>query len=388
MDTTTTPSAQEAAEEAGAPSPTHGRRRAALTLALLSPLVAEVTLGTTPLSVIWLVLFYVPMYGAGALLIRELARRRGIGWGGVLLLGVCYMLLEEGLALQSLTSPRLYGAARWAPRVLGVNSAYTEVQLIYHAVFSVAVPIALTELIHPRLGRRPYLRRPGLVVTAIVTVLGAGVVRALIPPFADPGYVQPAPAVAGILAVGVVLAWIALWVAPRRPAVRTAVPFPVPPGSVPGSAPGSGSGSGPTTAPSPRTVGAVGLASTFAVLALLFPFGGARQPAFTHGGWVAVPMLAAAAVAAGTLAGLRRWGRAPTWGHRHTFAVVAGALVAHTSFALLAMLTEHRWTDAIGLGAVGGVMCLFLALLHRAVPREDTDGGVSSGGAGTPARRR
>jgi hypothetical protein len=51
-------------------------RKAALTL-VLSPLVAEVTLGSTPVSRIWLVLLWLPVYGAGALLVRELVRRRG-----------------------------------------------------------------------------------------------------------------------------------------------------------------------------------------------------------------------------------------------------------------------------------------------------------------------
>jgi hypothetical protein len=336
-----------------APS-TAGRRRAALTLALLSPLVAEVTLGTTPLSMIWLVLFYVPMYGAGALLIRELARRRGIGWGGVLLLGVCYALVEEGLALQSLTSPHLYGAAHWAPRVLGVNTAYAEVQIVYHAVFSVTIPVLLTELIHPRLGRQPYLRRFGLVTTAVVAVLGTGLVRLLIPPFADPGYQQPPVAIAVIVVLVAVLAWVALGLLPRR-------------------RPDTGKDdvravAGHALAPTPRVVGACSFAATFVVLALLFPFGGARQSAFTHGAWAAVPMALSAAIAVGALAAGRRWGRAADVSAWHAFGAAAGALVAHTGFALLAMVTEQRTSDAIGLGVVGLLMCLLLAILQRTLP--------------------
>ena len=61
------------------------------------------------------------------------------GLDRVLLLGAAYGIVEEGLALQALSSPTIYGAAGWAPRVLGLNSAYAELQIPYHAVFSAAI---------------------------------------------------------------------------------------------------------------------------------------------------------------------------------------------------------------------------------------------------------
>ncbi|MFB9832802.1 hypothetical protein, partial [Actinoallomurus acaciae] len=224
-----------------------GARRAAFALVLIAPVTAELTLGTVKVTMLWLVLLYVPIYGAGVLLIRELVRRTGGGRGGILLMGLVYGLIDEGLALQSLTSPHLYGAAGWAPRLLGVNTAYTELNLPYHVVFSVVIPIALVESMFP--GQRssydggsdrgspaslghgpvPYLRRGGLVITGVVAVLGVALLRVSVPPSEDPGYILPGAALIVIVALVVVLSVVALRVLPRRPArVRPAVAVPRP----------------------------------------------------------------------------------------------------------------------------------------------------------------
>jgi hypothetical protein len=46
-----------------------------------------------------------PMYGGGALLIREVVRRRGLGWPSIILLALACGVLEEGLITQSLFNP-------------------------------------------------------------------------------------------------------------------------------------------------------------------------------------------------------------------------------------------------------------------------------------------
>ena len=61
-----------------------------IVLVLLSPVVAELLVGSTPISQIIALLFVLPIYDAGALLIRELVRRSGRGWGSILLLVVAY----------------------------------------------------------------------------------------------------------------------------------------------------------------------------------------------------------------------------------------------------------------------------------------------------------
>ena len=91
------------------------------------------------------------------------------------------------LALPALTSPRLYHAAEWSHRVLGFNTAYWEANVVYHVVFSVAIPILLADLIFPSGRGRPCLGRTGLVVTALAALLGVAILRLSVPPSQDPG---------------------------------------------------------------------------------------------------------------------------------------------------------------------------------------------------------
>ena len=101
--------------------------------------------GTVPLWQAGNLVFSIPIYGGGALLIREVVRRRRRGWPSIILLGAAYGVVEEGLALQSLFSPMLYGVADWGPQLLGINLTYVEVVIPLHAVWSATVPILLTE---------------------------------------------------------------------------------------------------------------------------------------------------------------------------------------------------------------------------------------------------
>ncbi|WP_412537738.1 hypothetical protein R8Z50_17900 [Longispora sp. K20-0274] len=319
-------------------------RRAALTLVVLTPLVAELALGSTPIRMAWLVLLWVPIYGAGVLLIREVVVRRRRGWPSVLLLAACYELLEDGVGLQALTSPHLYGAADWGARILGFNVPYWFANTVYHAVFTVAVPIALTQLLFPAFRQRPYLGRFGLGVTATVAALGVLVLRISVPPSQDPGYRAPLPFVVGCLTLVVVLGVLAL----------TVVPVP---------------GASETDAGVPRPV-VLFLAAGGAVLvffALTFPMFGARQPAYTRG-WVVLIPLGAAAV--GVFAGYRaltRWARSVRWGDRHSLALMAGALVAHSLGGMVIM--AHTPVDRLGLAAIIVLTVLGLALLDRRIRR-------------------
>ena len=86
----------------------------ALVLYVLSPFVAEFLLGDFPVTVLWLILLLGPMYGGGALLIRELTRRTGRGWPTMVLLGIAFGVVEEGLVTQSLFNPDYVGPPRGA----------------------------------------------------------------------------------------------------------------------------------------------------------------------------------------------------------------------------------------------------------------------------------
>jgi hypothetical protein len=267
-------------------------RRAALVLAVLAPLCAEVSLGTVPVRTAWAWLVFAPIYSAGALLLREILRRTGGGYGNALLLGVAYGLVEEGLVLRSLTSPHLYGAAGWGPRVLGVNTAYTELNLVYHALFSVTIPIILVEFLF---GRAPYLRRGGVIAAGIVAVLGAALLRVSVPPAEDPGYTMPPVAIMVVVLLAAAVLTVGLRVR-VKPSARRAEP-------------------------SALIVAAAAAVAAFGFLALLWPMGDA-----TH----SLSMSGAALIAA---AGLYA-ARAVAWTPRGLVAACFGALAGHTVFGL------------------------------------------------------
>ena len=81
-----------------------------------------------------------------------MVHRWGGGWPSILLLGAAYGAIEEGLLEPTWFTPQLqahpYGVA------LGVFWTYAVFNIGYHAVFSIAIPILLTELIVPRLARQ------------------------------------------------------------------------------------------------------------------------------------------------------------------------------------------------------------------------------------------
>jgi hypothetical protein len=300
--------------------------RAAFTLTVLAPFCAEATLGTTSLSMAWLLLLYVPIYGAGALLIRELIVRRHGGVLSVLALGVAYGLFEEGLALQSLTSSHLYGAADWAPRILGVNPSYTELNLVYHAVFSVLVPIALTELLYPGWGRQPYLRRRGVVVAGIVTLLGGLLMRVVVPPVEDPGYWVPLAAAITIVGLIIGLFVVALVLRPRlETSAKPVRPWPV--------------------------AVLTGTATLVFIVAI--------WPHVFHGRRAFVAMAVAAAAVVIAFLALRAWRLTA----RHRVAAITGALVAKVAVAV-AVVAEST-VDRVGLAVIGVLMTLALLRLYR-----------------------
>ncbi|GAA4260989.1 hypothetical protein [Dactylosporangium darangshiense] len=73
------------------PDPRPRNCRAALLLAVLAPVVAEVTLGTVPLRLAWAWLVFAPVYSAGAVFVREVVRRTGRGYPSLLLMGIALL---------------------------------------------------------------------------------------------------------------------------------------------------------------------------------------------------------------------------------------------------------------------------------------------------------
>ena len=158
---------------------TSGLRRLApvATVFLLAPLIGEVLFGAIPLSKLpFGLLGVLGLYGGGAILVRETVRRRGLGAAWLVLLGLAYGLIEEGLVLQSLFDQRYRGLdflgyyGHW----LGVNWVWAEFIVPYHAVFSIAIPIVIAELLFPERRNNPWVSSRVLLGVAVVFVANAG----------------------------------------------------------------------------------------------------------------------------------------------------------------------------------------------------------------------
>src|SRR5271154_6619819 len=124
----------------------------AAALFFTAPLVAEFLLGNLPIQLLPALIVLAPMYGGGALLIRELTRRAGRGWPTILLLGVAYAIIEEAFTTQSLFNPHYLGlhllTHAWIPS-LGISAWWTLFMLNIHPFWSIGVSIALAEGLYP-----------------------------------------------------------------------------------------------------------------------------------------------------------------------------------------------------------------------------------------------
>jgi len=150
-----------------------------ISLWILAPLVAEYLLGSLPVSLIAILPLMAAMYGSGALLIREAARRSGGGWVTIALLGIAYGFIEEGFVTQSLFNPnylhlRLLDFG-FIP-VLGTGLPWLVFVVTIHAVWSIAVPIGFTESLFPARRDRSWLGPVGIGFFALLFLAGSAAV--------------------------------------------------------------------------------------------------------------------------------------------------------------------------------------------------------------------
>lgn len=270
----------------------------AIGLFLLAPLVGEFLLGNLRIDQVFVLPVFAPLYGGGALLIRETVRRTGRGWPAIVLLAAAYALLEEGPIDQLLWNPSyseqvtLAGDA-YIP-ALGTNVSIVQAVLSLHTIWSISVPIALVEAFVPARRTAPWLGRTGLAVTGALFALGVAIwcwgARMEADFRATPGQH------AGAAVVIVALVVLALAVPYRsRPVDRRA--------------------------PSPWLVAVLTLVLTSLLLALVM-FWPVRLSQ-----WLSVA--AWCVVAAALITVLARWSRYRGWGAAHRLGLAAGALLTY-----------------------------------------------------------
>jgi hypothetical protein len=267
-----------------------------MSLYLLSPVVAELMLGSSPPITFALLSWTdLPMYGGGAILIRELTLRWGKGWPTILALGVAYAIAEEGIAVRTFfdrtaAAVQPLGDYGWFG---GTNWVWDVHLSLYHAVISIAIPIFLVMLAYPDRRDEPWVSGRWLKKAAVgyVGVIAFWLVAYKLP--VDGGYI-----VASLVAIAVLV-----WLARRLPA-SIEVPAWLDPSG------GSG------RAPAPRRVAVVAFAATCGVFAMDW----GRGIDLPAGAAVAVMLAIAATTGWWFARGSRRQG----WTDRQRYAIAAG----------------------------------------------------------------
>ena len=158
-------------------SPSATRYRAPIwTLLVLAPVISEVLSGSTRLSILFVLIPEIMVWGGGALLCRELVRRWRAGATSLLCLGLALSIAEEFIIQQTSIAPLPFpGVNAVYGRYFGVNWLYLLFMLGFESVWVVLIPVQVTELIFPKHREQPWLRKRGLIATCIAFLVGSRV---------------------------------------------------------------------------------------------------------------------------------------------------------------------------------------------------------------------
>ena len=316
-----------------------------LLLFFAAPLIGEFLLGNLPITWLYTLVVLAPLYGGGAILVRELALRMGAGWPGIFMLGLAFGVIEEGFVTQSLFNPDYLGMRLldygYLPTI-GISAWWTVFVLGLHTIWSTTAAIALVEALAPRAAGRPWLGPLGLAVAFIIFLAGCAGTYALQPP----GFVA-APLQFASAAAVVLLLVAAAWLTGRRRSPTRIDRF----------------------VPSPWVVGAFALAA--GSLFMLSTWTMTLVPAAANAGFMLLVM-------AGAAAAILRWSRSSRWGARHVLGLTAGALITYGWWGFLqapSVPGANALTDTIG----NAVFCATaLAVIVFAARRLAAEGGAAA----------
>ncbi len=309
------------------------RLAAAIGLFFLSPLIAEFLLGNLPIKLLPALIVLAPMYGGGALLIRECARRAGRGWPTIVMLALTYGIVEEAFTTQTLFNPNyLHLNAHlldpgYIP-ALGIGAWWTVFVLTLHTAWSVSASIALVEGSVPAAATTPWLGRVGLTVTTVLFVLGA--VASTLMGYKQDHFLASPAQFASAAVICIVLVFMAFRI-PRSSVIPT------------------------SSAPSAWVAGLTALLAGSAVL--LIP---------KAWGWWAAACVFALDVF--MVAVVLFWSRSPGWNLSHKLALGSGAALAYAWHAFLEMPAVGQAGLSLRIGnaifAAGAVALIATAFLR------------------------
>lgn len=306
-----------------------------------------------PVQVAFAVVFFAGLYGAPALLVREVVRRLGWGWPSMLLLFLALGIAQACVIDQSLFSLD-YGDYRgWQEQLgptfipaLGISGHNAYAFVVGHLIFSFGAPVAVAEAWVPRRSDRPWLGRVAIAVLA-AGYLGTAALVASDPSSHSAGPLQLTVSV-GLMLLLIIAA------------------------AVVGAARRAGQ-------PRPEAAGPPVLAVvTITIVA-------AAIPDLTGYGWPAVflGVLATAAVGVGILVARRRW----DWSIRHSAAVGLGYLLVRggLAFSYFPLAGEVEPLPKYLHNVVMIVVVLIAGLIALRPPRSTVS---SAGGRTDPAAGR
>lgn len=271
----------------------------ALGLLLLAPACAEYLVGYDsstgqPLALLAGLVIFVPLYGAPALLIRELAQRLRVRWPGVVAMAAAAGVLQAGVIDQSLFSESYRGIESWAATIaptwiapLGLSGDSAINFVGGHVIWSFCAPIAVVSALRPKLSTKPWLGLPGLIVTAAAYVAAAWLVLSQ-HLRTESDHASPAQVIASALVAAALIGFAVTFGRKRAAVTARAVPAPW----------------------------LVGVSSL--VVGVAVNFAAPSIPGFA---------VKVAALAFGA-AGIWWFGRSSRWNGRHIVAVATGMLVA------------------------------------------------------------
>jgi len=319
--------------------PAWRRSAPVVALLLLSPVIAEVLFGATRITTIFVLIPQIGIWGCGALIIRDLVRRRRRGWTAILLLGIALAVGEECLIQQTSLAP-LVGADPTRPygRAFSVNWVYFLWALGYESVWVVVLPIQLTELIFPARRDEPWLGTRGVVISTIVFVLASFVAwyswRQVFVPRFFPELVYQVPLRSVIIALAAIVALAVAALGPQR-----------------SSRPEHG-----TTRPArrPWLVGLVAFVLGLPWFALVFLAYGAA-PTLPP----VVPLVAGLALAGVAFFLIAHVSRSPAWQDSCRLALIVGAIFA----SMLAGFLVLKLGGALPIDVIGKLVLNVIAVL-------------------------
>lgn len=104
---------------------------------------------------------------------RETAFRWKKGWLTILVLGAAYGIIEEGLMVKSFFDPAWMdlGILGTYGRWLGVNWVWTVELILFHAIFSIGIPILITNLLFSAQKNSPWVSRGWLITIFLLFLL-------------------------------------------------------------------------------------------------------------------------------------------------------------------------------------------------------------------------